>query len=89
MGRWIDFDNGYRTMDPTFMESVWWVFKQLHEKGLIYRGFKVCTTSASKVGRFHACVEPGEGTGIMVAFNGEVKGEFQVHVDQKHLTHFA
>ena len=41
MGRWIDFDNGYRTMDVTFMESVWWVFKQLWDKGLVYRGFKV------------------------------------------------
>ena len=41
MGRWIDFDNGYRTMDLTFMESVWWVFKQLYDKGLVYRGFKV------------------------------------------------
>lgn len=41
MGRWIDFDNGYRTMDLTFMETVWWVFKQLWDKDLVYRGFKV------------------------------------------------
>lgn len=41
LGRWIDFENDYKTMDPHFMESVWWVFKQLYEKGLIYRGFKV------------------------------------------------
>ncbi|CAN0926680.1 Isoleucine--tRNA ligase, cytoplasmic [Linum grandiflorum] len=40
-GRWIDFDNGYKTMDLKFMESVWWVFGQLFEKGLIYKGFKV------------------------------------------------
>ncbi len=40
-GRWVDFDNTYRTMDLTFMESVWWVFKQLFEKGLVYEGFKV------------------------------------------------
>jgi isoleucyl-tRNA synthetase len=40
-GRWIDFDNDYKTMDVTFMESVWWVFKQLFEKDLVYRGFKV------------------------------------------------
>ena len=31
MGRWVDFDNDYKTMDPTFMESVWWVFKKLWE----------------------------------------------------------
>ncbi len=41
LGRWIDFEKGYRTMDPSFMESVWWVMKQLFDKGLIYKGFKV------------------------------------------------
>lgn len=41
LGRWIDFENDYKTMDPTFMESVWWVFQQLYEKDLVYQGFKV------------------------------------------------
>ena len=41
IGRWVDFRNDYKTMDPDFMESVWWVFKQLWNKGLIYRDFKV------------------------------------------------
>lgn len=41
IGRWVDFDNDYKTMDADFMESVWWVFGQLWEKGLIYRDFKV------------------------------------------------
>ena len=41
IGRWIDFRNDYKTLDPTYMESVWWVFKQLWDKGLVYRGFKV------------------------------------------------
>ena len=41
LGRWVDFDNDYKTMDPTFMESVWWVFKSLWEKGLVYRDFRV------------------------------------------------
>ncbi|XP_038711378.1 isoleucine--tRNA ligase, cytoplasmic-like [Tripterygium wilfordii] len=40
-GRWIDFKNDYKTMDVKFMESVWWVFSQLYEKGLVYKGFKV------------------------------------------------
>ncbi|CAN6722905.1 unnamed protein product [Malus baccata var. baccata] len=40
-GRWIDFNNDYKTMDLKFMESVWWVFGQLFEKGLVYKGFKV------------------------------------------------
>ena len=41
IGRWVDFDHTYRTMDVTFMESVWWVFKQLWERNLVYEGFKV------------------------------------------------
>ncbi|MDH2455936.1 isoleucine--tRNA ligase [Corynebacterium bovis] len=39
--RWVDFDNGYKTMDPDFMESVMWAFKELYDKGLIYQGFRV------------------------------------------------
>ncbi len=40
MGRWVDMDHDYRTMDPDYMESIWWVFKQLYDKGLIYEGYK-------------------------------------------------
>lgn len=47
MGRWVDFNHTYRTMDKTFMETVWWVFKQLYqEKGLVYEGLKVMPFSA-------------------------------------------
>lgn len=41
LGRWVDFDDDYKTMDTDFMESVWWVFGQLWEKGLVYQDFKV------------------------------------------------
>ncbi|MBQ2623350.1 isoleucine--tRNA ligase [Candidatus Saccharibacteria bacterium] len=41
VGRWVDFDNCYRTMNKDFMESVWWAFKQLYEAGKIYEGRKV------------------------------------------------
>jgi isoleucyl-tRNA synthetase len=53
LGRWIDFENDYKTMDPSFMESVWWVFRQLFDKNLVYQGYKVmpystaCTTPLS------------------------------------------
>ncbi|ORX93800.1 isoleucyl-tRNA synthetase [Basidiobolus meristosporus CBS 931.73] len=40
-GRWIDFDNDYKTLNLSFMESVWWVFKQLFEKDQVYRGVRV------------------------------------------------
>lgn len=41
MGRWVDFDRDYKTMDTNFMESVWWVFKQCWDKGLIYQGYRI------------------------------------------------
>ena len=53
MGRWIDFDNDYKTLNLSFMESVWWAFKQLFDKGVVYRGLRVmpystgCTTPLS------------------------------------------
>lgn len=39
--RWVDFDNDYKTLDITFMESVIWAFKRLHDKGLAYEGYRV------------------------------------------------
>ena len=47
IGRWVDFDDDYKTMDAWYMESVWWVVKQLWDKGLIYRGFKVMPVSTA------------------------------------------
>ncbi|MBI4427003.1 MAG: isoleucine--tRNA ligase [Candidatus Magasanikbacteria bacterium] len=54
IGRWIEFDNAYKTMDSTYMESVWWALKTIWGKGLIYEGRKVlmycphCETPVSK-----------------------------------------
>ncbi|XVV14136.1 isoleucine--tRNA ligase [Actinoplanes sp. CA-131856] len=39
--RWVDFANDYKTLDPAYMESVMWAFKTLHDKGLVYEGFRV------------------------------------------------
>ncbi len=47
IGRWVDMDNDYKTMDITFMESVWWVFKQLWDKDLVYKGTKVMPFSTA------------------------------------------
>ncbi|MBA2729105.1 MAG: isoleucine--tRNA ligase [Parachlamydiaceae bacterium] len=59
MGRWVDFDNIYRTMDRNFMESVWWVLGQLYSKGLVYEGYKVMPYSA-KLGTPLSNFEAGE-----------------------------
>ena len=41
MGRWVDFKGGYKTMDLSFMDSVWFIFKQIFDKKRVYRGFKI------------------------------------------------
>ena len=54
IGRWVEFDNSYKTMDNDYIESVWWAFKTLHEKGYIYEGEKIlmycprCSTPLAK-----------------------------------------
>ena len=45
MGRWVDFKDTYRTMDSTFMETVWWVFGELYRKNMVYKGYKVMPVS--------------------------------------------
>jgi isoleucyl-tRNA synthetase len=47
LGRWIDFDDGYKTMDLSFMNSTWWVFKQLYEKNRIYSGVRIMPYSTA------------------------------------------
>lgn len=59
MGRWVDFGKTYKTMDKSYMESVWWVFKQLFEKKLVYEGYKVLPFSA-KLGTPLSNFEAGE-----------------------------
>jgi len=54
IGRWVDFDQGYKTMDTNYIESVWWAFKQLYDKGYLYEGEKIllycprCSTPLAK-----------------------------------------
>ncbi|MBU3956908.1 isoleucine--tRNA ligase [Patescibacteria group bacterium] len=55
LGRWVDFKNDYRTMDPAYMESIWWVVKSLWDKGLIYEGYKslhICPRCATPISNF-------------------------------------
>lgn len=47
LGRWIDFDRDYKTMDASFMETCWWVFSQLYRKGLVYHGARVLPYSTA------------------------------------------
>lgn len=83
MGRWVDFEKTYRTMDPTFMESVWWVFKQLWDKGIVYEGYKVMPFSA-KLGTPLSNFEASENykevddPALTVSFPLEEDGETEI-----------
>ncbi|KAK4156975.1 isoleucyl-tRNA synthetase [Chaetomidium leptoderma] len=47
LGRWVDFDNDYKSMDLKFMESCWWVFKQLFDNGHVYRAYQIMPYSTT------------------------------------------
>lgn len=60
LGRWVDFENSYKTMDKTFMESVWWAFKTLYEKDLVYQGRKVvlyCPRCSTPLSNFEIAMD--------------------------------
>ena len=73
MGRWVDMDWDYRTMDPDYMESIWWVFKELWEKKLIEEGHKpmhVCPRCVTPLSNFEVTQGYKEVTdlGVVVKF---------------------
>jgi isoleucyl-tRNA synthetase len=60
IGRWVDFRGAYKTMDKEYMESVWWAFKQLYEKGKIYEGERVllyCTRDATPISKAEVAMD--------------------------------
>ncbi len=60
IGRWVDFKNAYKTWDMPYMESVMWVFKQMYEKGYVYKGLKVslyCPHCATPVSNFEVAMD--------------------------------
>ncbi|MNQ18115.1 Isoleucine--tRNA ligase 2 [compost metagenome] len=62
IGRWVDFKGAYKTMDKEYMESVWWAFKNLYEKGKIYEGEKVlmyCTLDATPLSKAEVTMDAG------------------------------
>lgn len=60
IGRWVEFEGAYKTMDAEFMESVWWAFKELYETGKIYDGEKIlvyCTKDATPISKSEVAME--------------------------------
>ena len=84
LGRWVDFDNDYKTMEPDYMESIWWVVKRLWEKGLLFEGHYIlpycprCSTVLSNhelnLGGYMNIQDPA----ITVRF--KVKGEDNTYI---------
>ena len=62
IGRWVDFQGAYKTMDKDYMESIWWAFKTLYEKGKIFEGEKVlmyCTLDATPLSKAEVTMDAG------------------------------
>ena len=60
LGRWVEFKGAYKTMDPEFMESVWWAFKKLYEDGKVYESEKIlvyCTKDATPISKSEVAME--------------------------------
>ena len=60
VGRWVDFKNAYKTMDTSYMESVMWVFKQMYDKGHIYKGLRVslyCPHCGTPISNFEVAMD--------------------------------
>ncbi len=60
MGRWVDMENDYKTMDLSFMESVWWVFNELWKNNLVYKGYKpmhICPRCETPLSNFEVTLE--------------------------------
>lgn len=89
IGRWADMDNAYRTMDQDYMESIWWVFKSMWEKGFIYKGNRTSlfsTDSSTPISNFEVSMDPDnykdtEDLAVTVKF--EVKDTSSLGVDGK------
>ncbi len=78
LGRWVDMENDYRTMDATYTESVWWAFSQLHKRGLIYEGFKsmnLCPRCETTLSNFEVSQGYKDITDISVYVKFELKDE--------------
>lgn len=88
LGRWVDFKNNYKTMDISYMESVWWGFKALYDKGLVYEGRKVvlyCPRCATPLSNFEIAMDNSyadvEDNSVFVKFkveNSEYEHEYFV-----------
>ncbi len=78
LGRWVDMEDDYRTMDSSYTESVWWAFAELYKKGLVYEGFKsmqLCPRCETTLSNFEVSQGYKDITDISVYVKFELKEE--------------
>lgn len=81
IGRWVDMESAYRTMDRDYMESVIWAFKKLYDDGLIYRGMRsslYCVRCATPLSKFEITMDDGfyrDVSDLAIAVKFKIKGE--------------
>jgi len=80
IGRWVDFKSSYKTMDKTFMESVWWAFSRMNERGYVYEGKRVilyCPRCATPLSNFEIAMDNSykDLNGPSTTYKYKVKGE--------------
>jgi isoleucyl-tRNA synthetase len=84
MGRWVDMKNDYKTMDIGFMESVWWVFKQLWDRDLIYKDYKamhICPRCVTTLSNFEVTQGYKDIKDISVVAKFKIKEGYQSKFD--------
>ncbi len=89
IARWVDMDHAYKTMDKDFMESVIWAFKKLHDKGLIYEGYRTslhCPRCATPLSKFEITMDAGSykdvtDTSVVVKFKLKEAGSKKLKID--------
>ncbi|MFW5853675.1 MAG: class I tRNA ligase family protein [Patescibacteria group bacterium] len=80
MGRFVDLDNDYRTMDTEYTETIWWIFKTLYDKGLIYEGFKsmhICPRCETTLSNFEVNQGYKDITDLTVTVKLKLKEKFE------------
>lgn len=83
IGRWVDMEHEYKTMDASYTESVWWAFKTLHEKGLVYQGFKamqICPRCETTLSNNEVADEYKDITDISVTVKFELAHKAGVYI---------
>lgn len=78
LARWVDIENGYATLDADYMESIWWVFKQIWDKKMMYQGFKamqICPRCVTPLSNFEVSLGYKDVTDLSVIAEFELEEE--------------